>query len=66
MHLRLRRRSLPSRASPIRLRSRHLIRPRWTHPPHVKEALARCGGPSDCILLYVGQQKQGNFEIVTQ
>ena len=31
-----------------------------------KEALARCGGPSDCILLYVGQQKQGNFEIVTQ
>lgn len=29
-----------------------------------KEALKRCGGPADCMLLYVGQQKTANIEIV--
>ncbi len=29
-----------------------------------REAIARCGGPSECILLYAGAQKQGNIEIV--
>ena len=31
-----------------------------------REALARCGGPSACLVLYVGQQKQGNFEILVR
>ena len=31
-----------------------------------REALARCGGSDDCVLLYLGQQKQGNIEIVAR
>lgn len=31
-----------------------------------REAIKRCGGPAQCILLYVGQQKQGNIEIVAR
>jgi hypothetical protein len=31
-----------------------------------REALKRCGGPGDCVLLYVGPQKQGSIEIVAQ
>ena len=31
-----------------------------------REALKRCGGAQDCVLLYVGQQKQGNIEIVAR
>lgn len=29
-----------------------------------REAIKRCGGPGDCVLLYVGAQKQGNIELV--
>jgi len=29
-----------------------------------REAIQRCGGPADCMLLYVGAQKQGNIELV--
>jgi hypothetical protein len=29
-----------------------------------REAIKRCGGPSDCVLLYVGTQKQGAIELV--
>jgi|RhiMetdeSRZDD1v2_1073273.scaffolds.fasta_scaffold430232_2 hypothetical protein len=31
-----------------------------------REALRRCGGADDCVLLYAGAQKQGNIEIVAQ
>jgi len=31
-----------------------------------REALTRCGGPAECLVLYVGQQKQGNFEIIVR
>jgi len=24
----------------------------------------RCGRPGDCVLLYIGAQKQGNIELV--
>ena len=29
-----------------------------------REAIQRCGGPADCVLLYVGAQKQGNIELI--
>jgi hypothetical protein len=29
-----------------------------------REALARCGAPGECLLLYVGPQKQGDVEVV--
>src|SRR5262249_47817220 len=29
-----------------------------------REAIKRCGGPSNCVLLYAGTQKQSNIEIV--
>jgi hypothetical protein len=31
-----------------------------------REALARCGGPGECILLYAGPQKQADIEIVAR
>lgn len=31
-----------------------------------REAIKRCGGPADCVLLYVGRQKTANIEIVAQ
>jgi hypothetical protein len=29
-----------------------------------REAIKRCGRPGDCVLLYIGAQKQGNIELV--
>jgi hypothetical protein len=29
-----------------------------------RESIKCCGGPADCVLLYIGAQKQGNIELV--
>jgi hypothetical protein len=31
-----------------------------------REAIKRCGGAGDCVLLYIGAQKQGNVEVVAR
>lgn len=31
-----------------------------------REAIKRCGGPADCLVLYVGDKKAANIEIVSR